>query len=100
MPIQSVFCTTGLNRQIKLGNLRLILKHTAKRKLALAGRPSGLALSALWYLGKDQVSTSTIKAIREKLTPEAFEEFKAETLSIPAWMADILHQYNREAISA
>lgn len=84
MPLQAVYYTNGPNRELKLGKLRLILKHVAQRKLALSGRPAGLALSALWYLGKEQVSTSTIKAIREKLTSEAFEEFKAETPSMPA----------------
>jgi hypothetical protein len=98
MPLQSVFYTSGRNREIKLGKLRLILKHVAPRKLALSGRPSGLALSALWYLGKEQVSPHTIKTIREKLTPEAFEEFKAETRSMPAWMAETLHRYEQEAI--
>src|SRR6266851_365560 len=79
MPLQAVFYTSGPNRKLKLGNLQLTLKHVAQRKLALAGKPSGLALSALWYLGKGQVSTGTIKTIRAKLTPEAFEEFRAET---------------------
>ena len=96
MPLQSLFYTSGRTREIKLGKLRLILKHVAPRKLALSGRPSGLALSALWYLGKEQVSPRTIKTIREKLTPEAFEEFKAETRSMPAWMTDTLHRFERE----
>jgi hypothetical protein len=48
-----------------------------------------------WYLGKEQVSPRTIETIREKLTPEAFEEFKAETRSMPAWMADTLHRYEQ-----
>lgn len=100
MPLQAVFYTSGRSRELKLGNLPLILKHVARRKLALSGRPSGLALSALWYLGKKQVTTATIKAIREKLTPQAFEEFKAETRSMPAWMANTLHQYEREGVGA
>jgi Family of unknown function (DUF6088) len=95
MPLQSLFYTSGRNREIKVGNLQLVLKHVAARKLALSGRPSGLALSALWYLGKEQVSPRTIETIREKLTPEAFEEFKAETRSMPAWMADTLHRYEQ-----
>src|SRR6266704_1653921 len=94
MPLQSVFYTSGPNRELKLGKLQLILKHVAPRKLALSGRPSGLALSALWYLGKEQVSPRTIKTIREKLTPEAFEAFRAE---IPAWMADTLRRYEQGA---
>lgn len=100
MPLQALFYTSGPNRELKLGNLRLTLKHVARRKLALSGRPAGLALSALWYLGKEQVDTTTIKSIREKLAPEAFEEFKAETLSMPGWMADTLHRYEQEAASA
>lgn len=97
MPLRAVFYTSGPSRELKLGNLPLILKHMARRKLALSGRPSGLALSALWYLGKKQVTTSTIKTIREKLTPQAFEEFRAETPSMPAWMANALHRYELEA---
>ena len=100
MPLQAVFYTSGPSRELKLGNLPLVLKHVARRKLALSGRPSGLALSALWYLGKEQVSTNTIKTIREKLTPQAFEEFKAEAPSMPAWMADTLHRYEQEVTGA
>src|ERR1700736_966505 len=86
MPLQAVFYTSVPNRALKLANLQLTLKHVAQRKLALAGKPSGLALSALWYLGKEQVTPGTIKTIREKLTPEAFKEFRAETSAMPAWM--------------
>jgi len=97
MPLQAVFYTSGPTRTLKLGKLQLTLKHVAQRKLALAGKPSGLALSALWYLGKEQVNPGTIKTIREKLTPEAFEAFRAE---IPAWMADTLRRYEQGATGA
>jgi hypothetical protein len=97
MPLQSVFSTSGPNRELKVGKQRLILRHVAPRKLVLSGRPSGLALSALWYLGKGQVTPRTIETIRGKLTPEAFQEFRAQTRSMPAWMADTLHRYEQEA---
>lgn len=100
MPIQAVFYTSGPSRKLKLGNLPLILKHVARRKLALSGRPAGLALVALWYLGKEQVTPATIKTIRERLTPEAFEEFKAGTSSMPTWMANTVHRYEQEASGA
>jgi hypothetical protein len=100
MPLQPVFYTSGPTRALKLGNLQLTLKHVAHRKLALAGKPSGLALSALWYLGKEHVSPATIKAVREKLAPEAFVEFRAETTAMPAWMAEALRRYEQEAAGA
>jgi hypothetical protein len=97
MPLQSIFCTNGPSRRMRIGQLQLVLKHVSPRKLLLVGRPSGLALSALWYLGKKQVTPEIIAGIREKLTPEAFEEFKAEARSMPAWMVDALYQYERKA---
>jgi Family of unknown function (DUF6088) len=98
MPLQPMFYTSGPTRTLKLGKLRLTLKHIARRKLALAGKPSGLALSALWYLGKEQVSPATIQTIRERLTPEAFAEFRTETAAMPGWMSDTLHRYEQEAL--
>ena len=100
MPLQAVFCTSGPNRKLKLGNLLLTLKHVAQRKLALAGKPSDLALSALWYLGKEQVTTGTIKTIRAKLTPEALRSSGRKHLQLPAWMADTLHRYEQEGARA
>ena len=99
MPLQSVFYTSGPNRELKIGKLQLILKHIAPRKLALSGRPSGLALSALWYLGKERVSSRTIKTIREKLGPEAFEEFRAETRSMPSPKGKECHPCARYKLS-
>jgi hypothetical protein len=64
------------------------------------GAASGLALTALWYLGKEHVNTNTIKTIREKLAPEAFEEFKAETRSMPAWLTGTLRRYEQEVAGA
>jgi len=45
-------------------------------------------------------NTNTIKTIREKLAPEAFEEFKAETPSMPAWMTATLRRYELEVADA
>jgi hypothetical protein len=92
MPMQSVFYTSGPGRKLKVGNLQLVFKHVPSRKLALAGQPSGLALTALWYLGKAHVTPHAIETIREKLSPEAFEQLKAEARSMPGWMAETLHR--------
>ncbi len=51
-PVQTIFLTSGLSRRIQMGMLEIRLQHVCQRKLALAGRPAGLALAAMWYLGK------------------------------------------------
>ncbi|MGA7925194.1 MAG: DUF6088 family protein [Candidatus Sulfotelmatobacter sp.] len=99
MPLQSVFYTSGPGRKMKIGNLQLVFKHAPPRKLALAGQPSGLALAALWYLGEEQVTPQVFESIREKLSPEAFQQLKAEAHSMPGWMADALHRHEQGGFS-
>jgi len=47
VPAQPVFYTTGSSHTVRMGKLQVRLQHVAARKLALAGRPAGQALSAL-----------------------------------------------------
>lgn len=95
MPIQAVFQTTGSSREIWLGKLVVRLQHVAPRKLVLAGRPAGQALSALWYLGRSQVTPNTFKQIAKKLSVDEFEALSGAKASMPAWMVEALTRYER-----
>lgn len=95
MPVQTVFYTTGSSRAIRLGKLTVRLQHAAPRKLALAGRPAGQALSALWYLGRRQVTSGTFKRIAEKLPSSEFQALREAKASMPAWMVEALSRYER-----
>lgn len=95
MPIQAVFQTTGSSREIWLGKLVVRLQHVAPRKLVLAGRPAGQALSALWYLGRSQVTPNTFKQIAKKLSVDEFEALSGAKASMPAWMVEALTLYER-----
>ncbi len=94
VPTQPVFMTTGPSRRFKLGNLECSLKHTSARKLALAGRPAGLALSALWYLGKGQVTPEVVKRIQSLLDPAEFEALQRAPL--PGWMSEAVRNALRQ----
>jgi hypothetical protein len=91
-PIHPVFYTSGASREIKLGNLVIHLRHVASRKLTLAGRPAGQALSALWYLGKNEVTAQTFARIRSKLPPGEFAALEGAKSSMPTWMLDAFRQ--------
>jgi len=95
MPTQPVFLTTGSSRQIRMGKLVVRLQRVAPRKLALAGRPAGQALSALWYLGRSEVTPSTFKQIAKKLPAGEFEALRAAKSSMPAWMVQALVRYEQ-----
>lgn len=53
--------------------MEIRLLHVCQRKLALAGRPAGLALAAMWYLGKTEVTPALVEKIRRKLGSSEFE---------------------------
>ena len=99
MPTQAVFLTTGSSHQIRLGKLIVQLKHVAPRKLALAGRPAGQALSALWYLGRNQVTANTFKQIAKKLSASEFEALSQAKSSMPAWMTEALSNYEQSELT-
>lgn len=96
MSTQPVFYTNGTNRNIRVGKLLIRLKHVAPRKMLLAGRPAGEALSALWYLGRNEVDSSTFKRIAQKLPSSEFKALREAKPSMPTWMAEAMNQYERE----
>lgn len=87
-PLLPVFSTTGPDRTLRVGSVVVQLKHTSARKLALAGRPSGDALAALWYVGKNGVTEEAVERIRRRLPAEEFEALVAARSVMPAWMAE------------
>lgn len=93
---ESVFQTDGPSREYHVGNHKVRLKRVAPRKLALAGRPAGDALSALWYLGKDEVTPQTFEQIEGRLPPEEFSTLIERQEIMPGWMRDSLIRYQEE----
>ena len=53
-----------------------------------------MALSALWYLGKEDVNAEVVGRIREGLSEEEFEKLRSSRM--PAWMASAIDQYGRK----
>ena len=97
VPTQPVFVTSGRSKRIRMGTLEIRLQHVSPRKLALAGRPAGLALSAMWYLGKHEVTPVLVERIRHTLGAREFDVLKSATSSMPAWMSDAIFRHERSA---
>lgn len=94
--VQPVYYTTGPSRLIQYGGIPIRLKHVSPRKLIAPGTNVGLAISALWYLGKSQVESATFAAIRKRLSEAEYRQLKASVHQMPAWMAEGLMRFERE----
>ena len=53
VPAKPVFLTTGQSRQFNIGDLEVTLKHVSRKKIPMPESKDGLAIVALWYLGKN-----------------------------------------------
>jgi len=92
-----VFNTSGPSREYSIGKLKVTLRRVSNRKLQLAGKRSGLALSALWYLGPERVGVEEIETIRQQLPAREFEELRAADM--PAWLVRTFSEHERKMVA-
>lgn len=89
MPMQLVCHTNGPNRTIQVSGQPVKFVRTANQRLLQhSGTKVGLAISALFYLGKNEVTEQTIQTIKQKLTAEEFQLLAQSKL--PAWLKSLL----------
>lgn len=100
VPTRPIFLTTGRTKKFTVGNLEINLKHVSSRKLPFpVNSKVGVALLALWHLGKKQVDVETLKTIKKKLSIKDFEKLISSTEHMPAWLIKIVMQYEKEIIN-
>ena len=86
VPTVPVFHTSASSRSIRIGNMTVRMIHTSNhRRLQFAGEVAGLALAALWHLGKDNVTAETVATIKSAVGAEEFE--KLRSADVPGWLA-------------
>jgi hypothetical protein len=86
VPAKVVFLTNGRARKVKLGKLLIELRPTTPRKVAAAGRTSGLVLAALGYLGKNHITLERIAHLQKTLSAEDRKQLLSELPNAPVWM--------------
>lgn len=96
VPTQPIFLTTGQSRKFNLGGLEVTLKHVSRKKIPLPESKAGLAILALWYLGKNLISNEAINKIENRLTQQEFEKFISSSEYMPAWMSNVVLQYKNK----
>ncbi len=86
VPVRSIYLTSGRSRTMNVGSQKVELKHVPRWQLSLAGRPAGVAVRALAWLGPERAEEALLN-IRRKLPPEAFNELVAAASQFPTWLA-------------
>ena len=87
VPVKTVYLTSGPNRELRLGELTVALRHAPRWQLAAPYRPAGEALRALSWLGPEEVEAG-LDVIGQKLSSEDLEELAALRAVMPSWIAE------------
>ncbi|MDE9447980.1 DUF6088 family protein [Xenorhabdus bovienii] len=96
IPATPIFYTSGSSRQLRIGNRKVKLVHTSsQRKLQYAGTKIGMAIFALWYLGKEAVTPEVVARVRSAMSEEEFSLLK--NCKLPAWILLAIQYANRES---
>lgn len=96
VPMQLIFYTSGNTRTLKINNRAIKLKHVNPSRLIAAGTTPGLVISALSYLGRNNVTTQTIEIIKRCISAKEFKNTLKLINQMPAWMSDIFYHYQQK----
>ena len=90
MPAQLGFQTDGRTRILHLGKLEIRLQHAPAKMLFLAESLAGQALTALRYLGRQNINPQQVKTILEQLPTFERQRLQENLLNLPHWLAQPL----------
>ena len=87
VPVRTVYLTSGPDRYLKLGELRVELRHAPSWQLVAPRRKGGDAIRALAWLGSREIDEH-VGMIRRGLTDDELRELAELRASMPTWMAE------------
>lgn len=87
VPARIIYDTDGASRKVRLrGKLAIEFKHRSPRKMAAAGRVTGIVISALANIGKTHITPQRLAHLRRELKPEHKRRLLADLALAPTWM--------------
>ena len=92
VPAKTVYLTDGPSRRIKVGTQVVQLRHTTPRNLVGAGKPSGVILQALRYLGRDAVDQVVVRRLSQTLSTSDKLSLKRDGVHAPDWARPVIDQ--------
>ena len=89
VPMRVDLLTDGISRHVKIGQREIVLKQTAPRNTAAAGRVSGTVIQALRWLGAQHVEDGAINALKLRLNEGGKRTFLKDIRYAPAWVGKL-----------
>jgi hypothetical protein len=90
-PLHLVLYTSGRSRETKIGHQQVRFEHFNAKNLLEPNTPTGLAITALRYLGP-QISVEQVRRIYGQLSVPERQRLEQLVPSLPGWMIETLRE--------
>ena len=90
VPAQITYLTDASPRKVTIGNQTIFLLKASTRRMAAAGRTSGLVFEALRYLGKAHATMDRVASLRKLLSEKDRQQLLKDLTLAPVWMHPII----------
>ena len=87
VPVRSIYLTSGPARTLRLFAQIIQLRHAPRWQLVAPGRPAGLAVRALSWLGRHEIEEG-LEVIKRTLSETDLAELAAARAILPSWIAE------------
>lgn len=86
VPGRIVYDSDRRRRSVKVGQRTIEFRERSRRKMAAAGRTSGLVMAGLRSVGREQVTPERLAHLRKLLKPADRRQLLRDLRYAPAWM--------------
>lgn len=87
------YFVNGSSSSFRFGNIVIYLKRASMRKVILGDDKAGLAIKALWSLGKDALSKTSVMLATNEFGRQDRKKLHYIKDLMPAWLSDFLYIY-------
>ncbi len=92
VPARALFYTDGPSRKVIINGREIIMRKTTPKKMICAGKISGTVISALKFLGRNNVSEWQLKHLRKILPQEEKQQLLKDKIFAPEWIRPLLER--------
>jgi hypothetical protein len=92
VPAKPVYLSDGRTRQVKIGNMTILIRHAAPKELPVGSRTSAMVFQALRHLGQAAVDDKVINKIRRALSPDQRRGLLRDARYTTDWIAAVVRQ--------
>ena len=90
VPSKNIFLTDGKTRTVKVGKQTIYFKHAAPKIMGLSKRKSGIVAQAIKFFGKDNINSSIINKLKQKLPYALKIDLPKCKPFLPDWACSII----------